>query len=117
MDELIIKAIENNFDEKTIYQFIFEFYKDDKETFGNYDKIRIGISEEIFRLFMKIAEDFEKKANNYDEYSQEWRDNKMMYIKIYNLCLKLKDAKYKDKVMKLVVSQQKANSNNNQKIS
>jgi len=107
MNELIKKAIENNFHEKTIYQFVFEFYKDDKETFESYDKVRIGISEEIFRIFMKIAEDFEKRANVYDECSQEWRDNKMMYIKIYNLCLKLKDANYKDKVMKFYKAKSK----------
>jgi len=100
MNELIKKAIENNFDERTIYQIVFEFYKDKKEIFESYDKIRIGISEEIFRIFMKIADDFNKQANIYDECSQEWRENKEMYIRIYNLCLKLKDANYKDKVMK-----------------
>lgn len=107
MDELIKRAIENDFDEKTIYNLIFEFYKDNKETFGNYDKLRIGISEEIFRLFRRVADNFNKIANEYEENSQEWRENKEMYIKIYNLSLKLKDANYKDKIMKFYKAKNK----------
>jgi hypothetical protein len=85
---LIKKAIDDDFNEIIISQIVFLYYKNDKK---NIDKIRIGISEEIFELFMNFAD-----------------ENKEMYDKIHELCLKLKDAKFKDKVMKHYIIKNKS---------
>lgn len=98
LNELIKNAIETNFNENIISELIFLYFKDDKKT---NEKIRIAISEEFFYLFMNIADDFNNMANDLEENSIEWRTNKEMYIKICNLALKLKDANYKDRVMKI----------------
>jgi len=108
IDKLVIKAIENDFNEKTISQIVFLYFKNDKKIIDCYEKIRIGISEEIFNLFMKIADGFNDNAKNYDECSKEWRENKEMYVKIFELSLKLKDAKFKDKIMNSCIIKNKS---------
>lgn len=108
IDKLVIKAIENDFNEKTISQIVFLYFKNDKKIIDCYEKIRIGISEEIFNLFMKIANNFNDNAKNYDECSKEWRENKEMYVKIFELSLKLKDAKFKDKIMNSCIIKNKS---------
>jgi hypothetical protein len=108
IDKLVVKAIENDFNEKTISQIVFLYFKNDKKIIDCYEKIRIGISEEIFNLFMKIADSFNDNANNYDECSKEWRENKEMYVKIFELSLKLKDAKFKDKIMNSCIIKNKS---------
>jgi|688.fasta_scaffold1602318_1 hypothetical protein len=108
IDKLVIKAIENDFNEKTIAQIVFLYFKNDKKIIDCYEKIRIGISEEIFNLFMNIADSFNDNAKNYDECSKEWRENKQMYVKIFELSLKLKDAKFKDKIMNSCIIKNKS---------
>jgi hypothetical protein len=108
IDKLVIKAIENDFNEKTIAQIVFLYFKNDKKIIDCYEKIRIGISEEIFNLFMNIADNFNDNAKNYDECSKEWRENKQMYVKIFELSLKLKDAKFKDKIMNSCIIKNKS---------
>jgi hypothetical protein len=108
IDKLVIKAIENDFNEKTISQIVFLYFKNDKKIIDCYEKIRIGISEEIFNLFMKIANNFNDNAKNYDECSKEWRENKELYVKIFELSLKLKDAKFKDKIMNSCIIKNKS---------
>jgi hypothetical protein len=108
INKLVIKAIENDFNEKTISQIVFLYFKNDKKIIDCYEKIRIGISEEIFNLFMDIANKFNDNANNYDECSKEWRENKEMYVKIFELSLKLKDAKFKDKIMNSCIIKNKS---------
>ena len=108
INKLVIKAIENDFNEKTISQIVFLYFKDDKRIIDSYEKIRIGISEEIFKLFMNIANSFNENSNKYDEFSQEWRENKEMYVKIFELSLKLKDAKFKDKIMNSCIIKNKS---------
>lgn len=108
INKLVIKAIENDFNEKTISQIVFLYFKDDKRIIDSYEKIRIGISEEIFNLFMNIANSFNENSNKYDEFSQEWRENKEMYVKIFELSLKLKDAKFKDKIMNSCIIKNKS---------
>ena len=49
---LVNKAIENGFNENTISQIVFLYFKNNKKIDESYEKIRIGISEEIFNLFM-----------------------------------------------------------------
>ena len=78
IDKLVIKAIENDFNEKTISQIVFLYFKNDKKIIDCYEKIRIGISEEIFNLFMKIADGFNDNSKNYDECSKEWRENNLI---------------------------------------
>ena len=70
INKLVIKAIENDFNEKTISQIVFLYFKNDKKIIDCYEKIRIGISEEIFNLFMDIANKFNDNANNNDECSK-----------------------------------------------
>ena len=108
INKLVIKAIDNDFNEKTISQIDFLYFKNDKKIIDCYEKIRIGISEEIFNLFMDIANKFNDNANNYDECSKEWRENKEMYVKIFELSLKLKDAKFKDKIMNSCIIKNKS---------
>jgi hypothetical protein len=108
IDKLVVKAIENDFNEKTISQIVFLYFKNDKKIIDCYEKIRIGISEEIFNLFMKIADSFNDNAKNYDECSKEWRENKEMYVKIFELSLKLKDAKFKDKILNSCIIKNKS---------
>jgi hypothetical protein len=102
LKKLMKIAIENDFNEITISQIVFLYFKDDMKTIKNYDKIRIGISEEIFNLFINFADDFNKNAKEYEENTKEWRENREMYVKINNLILKLKDAKIKDNIMKII---------------
>lgn len=105
INELVKNAIENNFNENIISELVFLFFKDDKKT---NERIRIGISEEIFYLFMNIAEDFNNNSSKLEENSKEWIENKEMYAKISNLALKLKDAKFKDKIMKIYITKNKS---------
>jgi hypothetical protein len=105
---LAIKAIENDFNEKIISQIVFLYFKNDKKIIDCYEKIRIGISEEIFNLFMNIANNFNELSKGYDEGSIEWRKNKEMYVKIFELSLKLKDAKFKDKIMNSCIIKNKS---------
>ncbi len=102
LDKLIKIAIEEEFNEIIISQIVFLYYKDDITIIKNYDKIRIGISEEIFELFMNIANNFEEKSMNLEENSKEWREYREIYVKICQLVLKLKDAKFKDNIMKII---------------
>lgn len=108
INKLVIKAIDNDFNEKTISQIVFLYFKNDKKIIDCYEKIRIGISEEIFNLFMNIANNYNKNSKNYDEGSSEWRENKEMYVKIFELSLKLKDAKFKDKIMNSCIIRNKS---------
>jgi len=57
---------------------------------------------------MNIADSFNDNAKNYDECSKEWRENKQMYVKIFELSLKLKDAKFKDKIMNSCIIKNKS---------
>lgn len=108
INKLVIRAIENDFAENTISQIVFLYFKNDKKIIDSYEKIRIGISEEIFNLFMNIANNYNKNSKNYDEGSSEWRKNKEMYVKIFELSLKLKDAKFKDKIMNSCIIRNKS---------
>jgi len=108
INKLVIKAIENDFAENTISQIVFLYFKNDKKIIDSYEKIRIGISEEIFNLFMNIANNYNKNSKNYEEGSSEWRKNKEMYVKIFELSLKLKDAKFKDKIMNSCIIRNKS---------
>ncbi len=69
---LAIKAIENDFNEKIISQIVFLYFKNDKKIIDCYEKIRIGISEEIFNLFMNIANNFNELSKGYDEGIGYW---------------------------------------------
>jgi hypothetical protein len=102
LNKLLKNAIETDFNEIIISQIVFLFFKDDINKNKNFDKIRIGISEEIFNLFINLANDFDKNAKNYQENTNEWRENKEIYFKIYEFVLKLKDAKFKDNIMKKI---------------
>lgn len=108
INELVIKAIQNNFNENTISQIVFLYFKNDKKIIDSYEKIRIGISEDIFNLFMNIANNYNENSKKYVEFSNEWRENKEMYVKIFELSLKLKDAKFKDKIMNSCIIKNKS---------
>jgi len=106
---LVVDAIKNDFNDILIIsKIVFLYFKNDKKIIDSYEKIRIGISEEIFQLFINIANFYNKKANDYDECSKEWRENKEMYVKILELSLKLKDAKFKDKIMNSYIIKNKS---------
>jgi len=79
MNDLIKEVVKNGLNENDVSQVVFLYFKDKKT---NIEKIRIAISEEIFELFMNVAEDKE-------------------------ICLKLKDAKFKDKIMKSYITKNK----------
>ena len=106
---LVVDAIKNDFNDILIIsKIVFLYFKNDKKIIDSYEKIRIGISEEIFQLFINIANFYNKNANDYDECSKEWRENKEMYVKILELSLKLKDAKFKDKIMNSYIIKNKS---------
>jgi len=79
MNDLIKEVVKNGLNENDVSRVVFLYFKDKKT---NIEKIRIAISEEIFELFMNVAEDKE-------------------------ICLKLKDAKFKDKIMKSYITKNK----------
>ena len=119
-DKMVDEIIDKNGDVSLMTNLIFSRFKDDKN-FDNLDKIRISISEEIFRMFMGKAEYYLNEAHKYDEGTQERMDNYMNYVKIYEISLKLKDANYKDRIMrnygKLLFIKHKKNSKDNKEIS
>lgn len=80
IDKLVEIAIKNNFNENTICEIVLLYFGNE----CNYDKVRIGISEDIFNLFMKYV------------------DEKNEFV------LKLKDAKFKDKIMKAYIIRNKS---------
>ncbi len=119
-DKMVDEIIDKNGDIGLMTNLIFSVFKDDKN-FDNLDKIRVGISEEIFRMFMGKAEYYRNEAYRYEEGTEERRDNYANYVKIYEMSLKLKDANYKDKIMrnygKLVFIKHKKNSKDDKEIS
>lgn len=108
LDKLINIAIKEELNENIISEIIFLYFKDDKKIIENYDKIRIKISEDIFNLFINIANDYDNNAKKFNINSNEWKINKEKYINICNLALKLKDAKFKDKIMKSYIIRNKS---------
>jgi hypothetical protein len=119
-DKMVDEIIDKNGDVGLMTKLVFTRFKDDKN-FDNLDKIRIGISEEIFRMFMGKAEYYRNEAYRYEEGTEERRDNYSNYVKIYEISLKLKDANYKDKIMrnygKLVFVKHKKNSKDDKEVS
>jgi hypothetical protein len=119
-DKMVDEIIDKNGDIGLMTNLIFSVFKDDKN-FDNLDKIRVGISEEIFRMFMGKAEYYRNEAYRYEEGTEERMENYANYVKIYEMSLKLKDANYKDKIMrnygKLVFIKHKKNSKDNKEVS
>jgi len=96
---MVDDIIDNNGDVNMMTKLIYLTFKDDKN-FDNLDKIRVGISEEIFRKFMGKAEYHKKEADKYDDDTDERKTHIDNYLKIYDISLKLKDANYKDRIMR-----------------
>jgi len=70
---------------------------------------------------MGKAEYYRNEAYRYEEGTEERMENYANYVKIYDMSLKLKDANYKDKIMrnygKLVFIKHKKNSKDNKEVS
>jgi len=94
INQLVNYTIENNFLIDDIAKLVYIVFKDNEKINKNISKIRIEISETIFMLYIN------KLCECYNEESEEWKKNRKRYVKIYDMSLKLKDAKFKDKIMK-----------------
>lgn len=101
INNLIIETIESNCDINIISKLVYLYFKENDIINDNYSKIRIAISECIFDLFKDKSTEYLEKKNKYEENTKEWIENNEKYLKIYNIALKLKDAKFKDNIMKL----------------
>jgi len=100
INQLVNYTIENNFLIDDIAKLVYIVFKDNEKINKNISKIRIEISETIFMLYINKLCECYNEGNNYNEESEEWKKNRKRYVKIYDMSLKLKDAKFKDKIMK-----------------
>ena len=60
IDKLVEIAIKNNFNENTICEIVLLYFGNE----CNYDKVRIGISEDIFKFWLGLQDDFDIEEEN-----------------------------------------------------